>query len=280
MLLILLCFLCTMNAYAQIDLPEWSPRAMTKQRVGYTNFTLEYGRPAARGRVVMGELVKFGQLWRTGASQRTTITFDKDVTIASTQVRAGTYALVTIPDRQQWTILFNSDTSKNYGDPSEYDPKTEVLRFTVPSEKSPTFIESFSITLDILKSDAIVAIGWENTQVHFTILTGADALAMKNIDDAVATHASDDEVFGRAAFYYAMNQKDPSKTLYFINKALALKQTVWYYEQKVDLLEGTKKYTEARMAANEAIAYLKKDQPTEWQSSVTHFENKLKKLPR
>jgi hypothetical protein len=268
------------SIYSQIDLPEWSPRTTIQQRVGYTNFTLNYGRPAVRGRVVMGDLVEYGTVWRTGASQGTTISFDKDVTIASKSVRAGTYALVTIPDRQQWTILLNSDTSKSYGDPSEYDTKTEVLRFIVPSGKTSKFIESFSITFDIVKSDAVVSMGWENTQVQFTVLTGADEMALKNIDAAIKGNPSNDEVFGRAAFYYSMNQKDPAKTLEFINKALALKQEVWYYNQKVDLLEHTKKYAEARKAASEAIAYLKKDKPQEWEIQVSNFENKLKGFPK
>jgi hypothetical protein len=266
--------------YAQIDLPEWSPRTTIKQSVGYTNFTLEYGRPAARGRVVMGDVVKFGQLWRTGASQGTTIAFDKDVTIASKVVPAGTYAFVTIPDRQQWTILLNSDTSKSYGDPSEYDIKTEVCRFTAPSQKTAAFTESLAITMDVVKSDAKISLTWENTQVQFTILTGADEMALKNIDAAIRANPSNDEVFGRAAFYYSMNQKDPAKTLEFINKALALKQEVWYYNQKVDLLESTKKYADARKAASEAIAYLKKDKPREWEMQVSHFENKMKAFPK
>lgn len=276
---ILLCLCCTLNVYAQIDLPDWSPRTIIQQRVGYTNFTLNYGRPAARGRVVMGELVKFGQVWRTGASEGTTISFDKDVTIASKPVKAGTYALVTIPDREQWTILLNSDTSKNYGAPYEYDLKTEVSRINVPAGKPGKFIESLAITFDIVKSDALISIGWENTQVQFTIFTGADDLAMKNIDASTKSGTSD-ETFGQAAFYYVMNQKDPAKAMEFINKALALKKDIWYYEQKIEILERSKKYADVRITANEAIAYLKKEKPQEWNLLVTRFENKIASLPK
>jgi hypothetical protein len=277
---ILLIVMGAMNVHAQIDLPEWSPRTTIEQRVGYTNFTLEYGRPAARGRVVMGDVVKFGQVWRTGASRGTTIAFDKDVTIASKVVRAGTYALVTIPDRQQWTILLNSDTSKSYGDPSEYDTKTEILRFTAPAKKAAAFTESLAITIDIVKSDAVVSIAWENTQVPFTIMTGADEMALKNIDAAIKANPSNHEVFGRAAFYYSMNQKDPAKTLEFINKALSLKQEFWYYEQKISLLERSKKYDDARKVATEAIGYLKKEKPEEWELLVSTLETRLKGFPK
>jgi tetratricopeptide (TPR) repeat protein len=251
-----------------------------EQRVGYTNFTIDYGRPAARGREIMGKLITFGRLWRTGASQGTKIGFDRPVTISSKVIPAGTYAFVTIPDKQQWTVLLNSDTSKSYGDPSEYNTATEVLRFNVASEKTSRFVESLTIEFDIKNSNAILYLSWENTQIHFPIETGADEEALKRIDAAIKANPTNDEVLGEAAFYYTMNQKDLSKALDFVNKALAIKNDPWYHHQKIDIYISMKKYPEARKASEAAIEYFKRDKPREWELMVRGVEEKMKNFPK
>ena len=81
-LIIVLCILCTQSLSAQSGLPDLSPRAVIKQPVGYTAITLEYGRPAMRGRTIFGEVVPYDKLWRTGASKGTSVTFEHPVTIA------------------------------------------------------------------------------------------------------------------------------------------------------------------------------------------------------
>src|SRR5687768_3816607 len=83
---------------AQDDFPELSPVGILKQTVGHTDFEIRYGRPAARKRKIMGELVPYQWLWRTGAGNCSTISFDHEVTINKKIVPAGVYALVTIPD--------------------------------------------------------------------------------------------------------------------------------------------------------------------------------------
>ena len=277
---ILICILCTCNVYAQLDLPDWSPRASVKQRIGYTKFTLEYGRPAARGRSIMGEVVKYGKLWRTGASQGTWISFDRPVSIASKTVAPGIYALLTIPDKTQWTVLLNTDTSKSYGDPSEYDVKNEVLRFTVQSEKSSHFHESLTIRFDIIHYDAVLYLNWENVQIHFPIKTGADEEAMRLIESSLAANPNNDEMLGSAAFYYSMNQKDPAKALEFLDKAIALREDRWYYRQKMSLLAKSKKYSEARKAAAQAVTFLTSKKPEHWEESVKSIEEEVANWPK
>ena len=98
------------NSYGQIELPAPSPTATFTQKVGLTEVSINYSRPSMKGRKIYGDLVPFGKLWRTGANMATKITFADDVKIGGNDLKAGTYALFTIPGENEWTVIFN----KNY----------------------------------------------------------------------------------------------------------------------------------------------------------------------
>jgi len=166
---------------------------------------IRYGRPAARGRKIFGELMPYGKLWRTGAGKCTTLQFDQPVTLGGKEIKAGAYALVSIPEKDRWTILLNSDTSKVYGAPEEYNPKTEVALFTVQVQKAERFYESLSFTLDITKNNGELFIGWENTMVHFTLLTNSNKKALEKINQALAKNPNDADNLSYAAYYLNMN---------------------------------------------------------------------------
>ena len=192
-------------------------------------------------------------------------------------IPAGTYAFVTIPGKNEWAVLLNSDASKSYGDPSEYNEKTEVLRFSVPSEKTSRTVESLTIDFDIKNYDAIVYLSWENTQIHFLIETGSDALAMKYIDEKLA-NSNDADMLANAAFYYNMNGKDPAKAIAFLNKALSIKEDFWYYEEKMTALEKMKNFAEAKKTAAQAISYLRATKPDSWEKVVSRIEARVRKF--
>lgn len=155
-LLTLLLIFCKTTSHAQLNLPDLSPEGEILQQAGFTTIKIRYGRPAARGRKIMGDVVPYNSLWRTGAGRCSTISFDNDVFINNAKVSAGVYAILTIPGEKNWTVLFNSDTSKLYGDPREYDVKTEVIRFSVIPKKAGRFYESLTIDLDIVLYDAVL----------------------------------------------------------------------------------------------------------------------------
>ncbi|HYF70195.1 MAG TPA: DUF2911 domain-containing protein [Ohtaekwangia sp.] len=272
-------FLLSGIVQAQLHLPELSPRSYLKQEVGYTNITISYGRPATRGRVVMGEVVPYNTLWRTGAGEGTQISFDRPVTIAGKKIPAGTYAFVTIPDRDQWTVLLNTDTSKIYGDPAEYDLKFEALRFSVTPQKSSRFYESLTIDLDITNYNADLYLSWENTQIHFPILTHTDEEALKHIALSLEKNPGNDEMYAAAAYYYFVNQKDPDQALQFINNALSIKEDRWYYLQKIDLLIRLKNHSEAIVLTEKTIEFLRRTKPIEWEHTVKSIEAKRNSWP-
>jgi hypothetical protein len=249
-----------------------------RQKIGYTTFEIKYGRPSVRGRKIFNGLVPYNRLWRTGAGKASTIYFDTDVTITGKKIDAGIYSLATIPGEKQWTIMLNSDTSKIYGAPSEYNGETEVLKFTTSAKRSGRFYETLTIDLEQKKNDAIFVLLWENTEVSFSIETGSNAFALASINSELQKNPADHELKLTAAWYYYMNNEDAAKALGWVNESLAKEQTWWGHELKFDLLERLNRNEEARKAAENGIVFLKQKKTEGWERGVAEFESKLKNL--
>lgn len=193
------------SGFAQLQLPELSPRAKIVEHIGYTRFEVQYGRPAARERKIFGSLVPYRQLWRTGAGEPTWIIFNTEVVMNGRQVPAGAYAFVTIPGEKEWTVMLNSDTSKNYADPSEYDVKHEAARMTVKPEKTGHFYESLTMYLDSKKHDAELYLAWENTLIHFPIATQSHKKAIEAINTRLKDEPNDVSALSDAAYSLVQN---------------------------------------------------------------------------
>jgi hypothetical protein len=117
---------------------------------------------------VFGELVDYDKVWRTGANEATEVTFYKDVKIGGKAVKAGTYALFSIPKEEgKWTLILNSDL--NQWGAYQYKASADVMRVEVSTKKSAEKIESFSITIEEAKNGATMYLGWENTVVEIPI---------------------------------------------------------------------------------------------------------------
>jgi len=126
-----------------------------------------YGRPSKKGRTMLGDTEAYGKVWRTGANETTEIRLYKDVTFGDKTLKAGTYSLYTIPEKTEWTIIFNSklDTWGAYA----YDESKDVARIKVPSGTAESEIESFTIVFDGKDDKAVMILGWENTVVKVPI---------------------------------------------------------------------------------------------------------------
>ncbi|MDX1627717.1 MAG: DUF2911 domain-containing protein [Fulvivirga sp.] len=145
-------------AYSQ---KKASPPASASGEIDGVKIKIDYHQPSARGRDIMGDLVPYGKVWRTGANNATKISFSEDVLIEGEELPKGTYSLFTIPGEDEWTIIFNSKTDI-WG--TQYDESTDVLRVTVTPEELDQFVETFDISVD----DQVV-LSWENTMVAFGI---------------------------------------------------------------------------------------------------------------
>lgn len=145
--------------------PRTSPNATVSQTIGTTDITLTYGRPAVNDRMIFGDLVPYGEVWRTGANEATALVVSDDVAIEGNELEAGTYSLYTIPGKDEWTIIINSKLS--WG--TQYDKSKDVLRFTVEPQKAD-FIERMLFYFeDVSQESATVVLHWDTTKVPFTI---------------------------------------------------------------------------------------------------------------
>lgn len=150
-------------ALAQDKSKRPSPPAQVSQDVNGTKITIDYSRPSKNDRPIMGGLVKYGEIWRTGANETTWIEVSKDVRVQGQDLPAGKYGLHTIPGKDEWTIIFNS-VWKEWGS-YRYNKSNDVLRVKAkPMETEAT--EKF--TIDIAK-DGTVSLAWETTKVEFSV---------------------------------------------------------------------------------------------------------------
>ncbi|MGV3763150.1 DUF2911 domain-containing protein, partial [Parapedobacter sp.] len=183
---------------AQVKLPPASSAQTVTQGLGIGRITLEYSRPNMNGRKVFGELVPYGEVWRTGANNLPVLTFDGSVTIAGKQVEAGTYGLLTIPGKKSWTIIL-SKNSEQWG-AYTYKQEEDLLRFEVKAERLAKPLETFTISFsDVHPQGARLNIAWERTTVGFDLVVDQDAEIMASI---AAAMKSDKKPYFQAAQYY------------------------------------------------------------------------------
>ncbi len=174
--------LFSLAATAQ-DLPQPSPLGKVEQVVGLTNISVEYSRPSAKGRVIFGELVPMGQVWRTGANQATVITVGSPILFEGQELAAGKYSLFTEPGDGAWAIILN----KNLELWGEQDRKEEedVLRVKAQAGKCET-TETFTIEFaDVVDDKANLVLRWANTQVKISIEANATQQGIANIKEAL-----------------------------------------------------------------------------------------------
>ncbi len=241
--------LITSALVAQSNFPALSPAGRISQVVGFTTITVDYERPAVRGREIFGDLVPYGEVWRAGAGKCTRINFDRAVAIDNKAIAAGTYSLFTVPRKDKWTIILNSDTSL-YG-AGRYDVAKDVVRFDVKAESSTRFYEAFTIDIDVVPNNAVIYLSWEKTTVHFAVDTGADQKTIAFIDETLLTEKSlKANEYGAAVEYYLYQGRDLDKALKLTDLAVARDpKESWYYNLKVDVLEKQGNYADALVAA-------------------------------
>ena len=246
------------SAEAQISTPAPSPSAKVEQAIGLATFSLDYSRPAMRGRTIYGELVPYGKIWRTGANASTKISFDRDANIGGVDMKAGTYAIYTMPGEKTWTVMFYSDLRLG-GNVNGYDEKNEVARFTVESQEYPMAIESFSMGFSsITGNSASLYMIWEKTAVSIPIKLDTETEVMASIESTMAGPSMND--YRAAANFYANNDKDMDQALEWINKCMELggKDRFWMVTDKARILAKMGKKEEAKAAANMAMEMAKK----------------------
>ena len=206
---------------AKVQAPQPSPFSKIEQKVGLTDVTVEYSRPGMKGRTIYGDLVPYGKVWRTGANANTKVTFSTDVTIGDQNVKAGTYAVYTKPNKKSWEVMLYSD-SKNWGNPSKWDDAKVVAKATVEILKMPMKIETFTITIDdITNNSALFGILWEDVYVGLPITVPTDKAVMASIEEVMKGKPNARAYFD-AAVYYKTANKDVNKAMTWVDKAIEM----------------------------------------------------------
>jgi hypothetical protein len=206
------------TADAQLKVPAPSPLQTVKQAFGLSDITIEYSRPSAKGRVIYGDVVPFGKVWRTGANNATKITFGDDVKIEGKDVPAGSYAIYTVPNKDSWDVMIYKDLTLG-GNVADYKKENELVRVTVKPKPIADKKETFTIDIaDMTSNSANIELVWENTRVAFNVTTDIDSKIMKSIE---ANVIGDNKPYFQAATYYYENNKDLAKAAEWVDKAVA-----------------------------------------------------------
>jgi len=271
-------FCLTFSVNAQIEAPQPSPFGKIEQKVGLTDVTVEYSRPGMRGRTIFGDLVPYGEIWRTGANANTKVTFSDDVMINGKELKKGSYAIYSTPKEGSWEVMFYSATD-NWGVPQKWDNSKVALKTTAETMEMPMTMETFTIVIDDLKNDsAALNFIWENTIAMLKLEVPTDTKAMASIDKVMNGPTAND--YFAAGTYYHEAGKDLDKAYKWVSKAteMAGEQAFWMLRRK-SLIEAEmgkkqdaiatakKSMASAKNANNADYVKMNKESIAEWEGN-------------
>lgn len=248
------CFSLGLNA--QLSTPAPSPLATVSQQLGLGEVTLKYSRPGMKGRTVFGNLVPYDKLWRTGANSRTQIHFSEDVKLEGKEVKAGKYALLTIPGKESWTIILSNDLN---GSPASLGDDEETIKFDVkPMVDESITMETFTMDInEIRDGSANLWIIWENTFVPVKIDLNTEEQVMASIEETLAGPSKSD-YYAAGAYLYSAD-KDLDKALEYVEKGMNEDESrFWVVTMKARILAKLGKKEDAIATSTQAIELAEK----------------------
>ncbi|MDX6529777.1 MAG: hypothetical protein QOH41_2067 [Blastocatellia bacterium] len=279
----------------QIRLPRPSQKASVMQTVGVTDITITYSRPGVKGRTIWGDppatmaarakgeatlddqnarqkgdpVVPYGHVWRAGANEATQFVVTDDVMINGQKLPAGSYSLHTIPNKDEWTLVFNG-TANQWGS-FNYDPAKDTLRVKAKPQwvnDSQEWLE-YSIPT-VTPNSATVMIRWEKVAVPFTVtVPNVEAVWRGKVDAAIAANPTNETIPLQVAGAYA-NDDRYDEALKWVDQSIKVKETFRNLSAKANLLWAAGKKQEALAAADVAIAKGKADK-----ADTANFEKRV-----
>lgn len=233
-------------------LPQPSPMGRVEQVIGLTTVKLEYSRPSTRGRAIFGDLVPYGEVWRTGANKCTTIEFDTPVAFGGEMVRPGKYSLFTIPGPETWVVILNRNTEL-WG---AYDRKEEedVLKVKVPAKPGVDLVETLTFTFTLgNQDDGSLNLMWEKMWVPIPIEADCTEQALRNIDEALAKPNVNFAAYNSSARFCVDRKVRLPEALAWAQKSVGMERKYWNTHTLALACAANGKYQEAIDAANESI---------------------------
>jgi len=235
------------NNFAQnFETPRPSPNATVSQTVGITHITIDYSCPGVKDRTIWGELVPFGEVWRTGANEVTSITFGDPVKINGNELPAGIYGIHTIPGETEWEIIFSKDTEVDAG--SNYDPEKDALRIKVKPEEAPFAERMIFIFTKTTDNKTKASLWWERLRISFDIEVSTQELVFAKADEQLSWLPT-----FQAANYCLTNDVNLEKGIKWIEASIMLDEVYWNTRVKAQLQNKLGMKGEAIATMNKAI---------------------------
>ena len=240
-------------AQFQVTLPEASPAATVTQAVGLTDITVTYHRPAVKGRAVWGALVPYGQVWRAGANENTTIAFSTPVTIGGQEIAAGTYGLHVIPTEREWTFILSS-VSWAWG-AFTYDQAEDVVRVAVAPVEAP-FAEHLVYTVEMpAAGEAQVTLHWEKLQASLPVAVDVHGVALASLEKQFrGPQQYNWQAWNTAARYCLNNKVALDRGMTWVDRSLAITEAMPNLMTKADLLAAQGDAAQAATLRERALA--------------------------
>ncbi|MBM3412210.1 MAG: DUF2911 domain-containing protein [Bacteroidetes bacterium] len=213
---------------AQLRTPATSPAQIIKQDFGLGNIEISYSRPAMKGRKIFGDLVPYGNVWRTGANSATTLQFTDQVIVGGVKLAPGKYGLLSIPNKNSWTLIISRQTDVT--SQTTYKQELDVVRVNAPVSRSSSRIENFTMqVVNISSSKCQIELSWDQVKVALSVETDIDARIMEQIN--ISMQGEKPSYFS-AAMYFMDNGKDLNQALSWLEKAAAATPSAyWVYHQ-------------------------------------------------
>jgi hypothetical protein len=244
---------CVLQAQSILTLPEASQRAAVGQRIGLTDVTITYHRPLAGERKIWGGIVPYGQVWRAGANENTTIEFSTPVSVEGQPLAKGVYGLHMIPGTDSWTVIFSKNSSA-WGS-FTYSQAEDALRVTVKplaSEMHNALTYDFD---DVKPGSAVVKLEWEKLAVPFTVASDEAEVTLASMREELRGGKQYVWESGAEAAQYCLTHKVAlEEGLAWANKSIAIEERFENLILKADLLKALSRDTESATVRDKAMS--------------------------
>ncbi len=236
----------------QLNIPRDSQRASVSQRIGITDITVNYHRPLVKGRTIWGKVVPYGQVWRAGANENTTITFTDPVSIEGKPLDKGTYGLHMIPNQDQWTVIF-SKVNSAWGSFS-YKEDEDALRVNVKPQSTDLQEALLYDVAQPTENTAVVTMRLEKVAVPFKVSVDVNKIVLASLHQQLRGLSQytwdgwDDAANYLLAHKYALDE-----ALEFENRSIGSEPRYDNYMTKSQILDAMGKKDEAKVAHDKAI---------------------------
>jgi hypothetical protein len=241
------------NAGAQ-ELKGKIPASSSGQRIeqdfGLGTISIKYYRPNTRGRKIFNGIEPYGIVWRTGANNATVITLTDTVQVEGHTVAPGSYSLFSIPDANEWTIIFNKNI--NQWGAYSYDEKQDLFRFKVKPTKLDNKVETLTIQFaEVHEEDCLLQVLWENTGIDIHLKTDVDNRIMANIEEAMTGEKKPYYMSAIWCYNHNRNLDQALSWMQEANKTQPQAYNVKYWLARLQLKTGDKK--SAIISANDGL---------------------------